>query len=1067
MSHRGGNHSTNSGRSLGATSVSRIAVRRRKNNAALRMSSPRENRPPLVVKHIREAVEGGEGTSRGSAVKRLKGLEEHIEESFSGASLSEIDLDDMNLDDHDGCCGPSGANRGGTKVQKALVKIFDALKLTQFSEYVEKTHVLTLVCGVLLLISGTLAVNIKATSPPYLSKIANACLCSIYTILGIPALTDVLYKLAGFVININVLTIIAVFGTVVIGSPLEGGLLLVLFKTASLIEGRLTSAAKGNLDLLIQGAPKVAVAVDVSPGDMAPKYETETTLRVEEVQVGKYVIVKAGEIVPLDGRVVYGRSLITSENITGESLPYPKTIGDLIPAGARSVDGTIVIQTTRSSEESTPMRILRMTDAAQNKRSNLSIFLNNWLDLYSKVVLLSTLLISLLLPLFGVSIIGPNGSFYRSFAFLTAAAPCALVMAPLAYITAISAIARKGIIVKGGKVIDLLARCDTIALDKTGTLTEGELECTGIARVSDNASTPTYSIPSPSEDKESLSFALAVSQGSTHPISNAVKKCAVKASAANGFKVQDFRMIPGYGVEATAKREDDSEYEIQFGSIDFISKYISEPSSGKIQELVRGAGSDKVIAVLRARKSGNGDAGMTSLFTFSDKIRSKSAFAINDLQNSTSSSKLQVMMLTGDHEANALNVADKLGIDKVYAGLLPEDKVQYVEEMRSDVSKTGYIAMVGDGINDAPALATADVGIAFASSTEDAAASVADAIVLKEGGDHINSLPYVFKVAKKTRRIVNQNIMLAMISIIGASLPSVAGYIPLWMSVSLHEGSTVLVALNSLRCLLMPDDENDEGVLRKSLGVVGGLVGLVLCILAFKTSSILPKIGLSFASVALITKSAAAGLFAGGLHSLTGPDHLAALAPMSMGRSSLAAAFLGGLWGFGHSVGQIGMGLLFIFCKSKIGGLDLIEQFASAAIGATLILIGFIGIREAKDYEGGDEVIKQKKIPLIPCFGTGFLHGLSPDAILPILPALTLSRNGSLAFILCFVLGTIGAMATYTAFIGYGSAALSKRSPAVTRKISMGSSFIALALGALLLLGSIFGVDLVAAVLKH
>merc|ERR1719277_2376338 len=160
------------------------------------------------------------------------------------------------------------------------------------------------------------------------------------------------------------------------------------------------------------------------------------------------------------------------------------------------------------------------------------------------------------------------------------------------------------------------------------------------------------------------------------------------------------------------------------------------------------------------------------------------------------------MMLTGDREANATHVADKLGIKKVYASLLPEDKVRYVEEMRSDVSKSGHIAFVGDGINDAPALATADVGIAFANSTSAAAATAADAIVLKEGSDHISSLPYLFRVARKTRNIMKQNIALAMVSILGASLPSVAGKIPLWLSVSVHEGSTLLVALNSLRCLL-------------------------------------------------------------------------------------------------------------------------------------------------------------------------------------------------------------------------------------------------------------------------
>lgn len=1015
-------------------------------------------------------------------VVEARGLEKEIEEALSTqTSMSEAELDDIDIMDSKGnvtssCCGShcDDVRLMSSPVARMLERIFNALRLTAFAEYVEeRSTAFTVASAVFLFCSAAVSMYLggpsgRALAPATalgLERVGNACLCLVYGLLGVPAFIDVAYNLATFRIDIHVLTLLAVFGTVVIGSPLEGGLLLCLFEAAHTIEGRLTMAAKGNLASLMEGTPKVAVTVKVD-GDNQPLYETEETVRVEAVVPGIHVVVKAGDIVPLDGRIVYGGGYVTSENITGESLPYLKRVGDTIPAGARSVDGTLVLETLRSAEESTPMRILKLTEAAQDRKPRITQFLDNWMGLYSKAVLASTFVISLALPLFGVSVLGTGGSVYRAAAFLTAAAPCALVMAPLAYISAISAIARRGVIVRGGKVIDALSKCDAIALDKTGTLTEGELECTGITGVGENGAGD--------EDVEPLSFALAVSQGSTHPISLAVKKCAsMRPSPPHAaqddadLKIDDFRMIPGYGVEATAESGRGDTYKVQFGSVDFVSKHLSGSSSSEIDSLLQTSGMDKVIAVLHTEKLGNGGGGTTSLFTFSDRIRSKSQRALVDLKDAKRD--LRLTMLTGDREANAVNVAKQLGIDEVYAGLLPEDKVDYVEKIRHGSSKTGFVAFVGDGINDAPALATADVGIAFADSTTAAAASAADAIVLKEGGDHISSLPYIFRVAKKTKTIMKQNIALAMVSIVGASLPSVGGYFPLWLSVSLHEGSTLLVALNSLRCLLPVAETRTErawAVAITTAAVVLATVVLVPGIVGTKFAARLGVVG-SLGGLILMLESASAGLFAGALHSLTGPDHLAALAPLSMGRSTLAAGFLGGLWGFGHSAGQLFFGAIFILLKSRMNfQLDVIENFAGAAVGLTLMAIGYFGYKEAKDFdfdrmrEEGRQKGKILSKFSLATFSTGFLHGLSPDAIFPILPAVTMAARGqAIAFVFFFLLGTVGSMASYTAFIGVGSSALAQKSPDITRKISMGSSFLAVGLGITLLVSAAFGVD--------
>jgi len=1096
-----------------------------------------------------------------SRLRLPRGLEDHIEEALTSQSFSELDdqvqedfdkskksgdfdgngIEDggsaeqvsLSLDANaDGCCGSSSASQGdpaqANGLERQLARLFGAVGLTRYADFVHDKVAFTYVAGALLVASASIGWSASAGLFPasvplvLLQRLAAACLCGVYAIMGVPAFLDVAYNLAALKVNIHVLTMLAVLGSVVIGSPLEGGLLLVLFESAHMIEGRLTKAAKGNLAALFEGAPKVATTVDVSAQDSAPIYATERSVRVETVQPGSHVVVKAGEIVPLDGKIVYGCSLVTSENITGESLPYRKVAGDSLPAGARTVDGTLVLQTLKTSEESTPARILKLTQAAQEKKPKITQFLDKWMNIYSKVVLLSTLCLCLALPAMGIPVFGVKGSVYRAAAFLTAAAPCALVMAPLAYITAISTIARKGVIVKGGKVIDALSRCDTIALDKTGTLTEGDLECTAIVTLDSGRSNGNGGRVNGSaaaeeeeeEEEETLSIALAVSQGSTHPISKAIKKCASQASVSNGYKVSDFRQIPGYGVEASVSKEgkEGKGYRIQFGSVNFVSEYLSESSTEEVSRLIESTGQDKVVAVLRYTEAddaseplasqrtngtskmsnGNGNGNTvgggngsgkerTTLFTFADKIKSKSASAIDDLQHS---SQLKVSMLTGDHEANALFIAKELGISQVYAGLLPEDKVEYVEKMRRDISSSGYVAMVGDGINDAPALATADVGIAFANSTSAAAATAADAIVLKEGSDHISSLPYLFRVARKTRNIMKQNIALAMVSILGASLPSVAGKIPLWLSVSVHEGSTLLVALNSLRCLLPESKGPVESALRKVVWPLAIAAALLVVtpnhLLAqagkWVTGALpleqLARWGISLGAIVLLMESASAGLFAGALHSLTGPDHLAALAPLSMGRSSIAAGFLGGLWGFGHSMGQLFFGALFIMLKSKLNlNLDIIENFAGGAIGVTLIAIGYLGYQEAKHFDfdqmkdGQMRVRKRDKLLSkfsIATFGTGFLHGLSPDAIFPILPAITLStKAGAFAFVIAFVVGTIGSMASYTAFIGVGSSALAQKSPDITKRISQGSSFVAIVLGITLILSAVFGIDLI------
>ena len=274
-------------------------------------------------------------------VVEARGLEKEIEEALSTqTSMSEAELDDIDIMDSKGnvvassCCGSHCDDNEfmSSPVARMLERIFNALRLTAFAEYVEeRSTAFTVASAVFLFCSAAVSMYLGGPSGRDLApataigleRVGNACLCLVYGLLGVPAFIDVAYNLATFRIDIHVLTLLAVFGTVVIGSPLEGGLLLCLFEAAHTIEGRLTMAAKGNLASLMEGTPKVAVTVKVD-GDNQPLYETEETVRVEAVVPGIHVVVKAGYIVPLDGRIVYGGGYVTSENITGESLPYLK-----------------------------------------------------------------------------------------------------------------------------------------------------------------------------------------------------------------------------------------------------------------------------------------------------------------------------------------------------------------------------------------------------------------------------------------------------------------------------------------------------------------------------------------------------------------------------------------------------------------------------------------------------------------------------------------------------------------------------------------------------------------------
>lgn len=575
-----------------------------------------------------------------------------------------------------------------------------------------------------------LAFGFSFVNPP----LSYLFLSFVYFLSGVPALIASFEDLKNLEINIDVLMTLAAFVAVSIDSGLEGALLLVLFELSHSMEHTVSDKARSALHNLNNIAPKFAHMI----GERGTIFEKS----VREIQLGEKVLVKNGEIVPLDGLVVEGASSLNLVHLTGESLPVSTRVGDPIPAGARNLEAALVIEVNRTSSDSTLSRIIQLITQAQEAKPRLQRWLDQFGKYYAMSIIVLTFLFALSFPfLFSLSF---ESSVYRALAFLIAASPCALIIAtPTAYLSAISSCARRGILLKGGVTLDALASCTIVAFDKTGTLTTGELQCTSTDCPDD-----------------ALSIAYGLERQVVHPIATAICKLAQEKKL-HPAEIESFKTIPGSGLE---------------GIVHGIPVAIGLPS-------YIGVDVEAQESVLAALKVGE----KTYLFRFSDTVRKEIPKLLNHFP-------LRTVMLTGDNEANARKIAQQIGIQEVFANLKPEDKLNKVAEL----SEKQGLAMVGDGINDAPALARATVGISMGKVGSATAIDASDVVLLN---DDLQLLTWLFQKASHTLQIVKQNLTLALAVIFLATTPALLGLIPLWMAVILHEGGTVLVGLNSLRLL--------------------------------------------------------------------------------------------------------------------------------------------------------------------------------------------------------------------------------------------------------------------------
>ena len=611
------------------------------------------------------------------------------------------------------------------------------------------------VASVLLILSFILSFY------PALVPLSHVLLIAVYFVAGIPALIESIEDLMNFEINIDILMTLAAFSSVFIGSGMEGALLLVLFALSGAMEDAVTRKAKNAINTLSRLSPTKASVM--TPDGLIIERS------VKDVSIGDLLLIKSGQIVPLDGIVTEGASSLNLVHLTGENMPVTKVADDEVPAGGRNLEGAFKMRVTRTSADSTLAKIIELVTQAQEARPKLQ----RWFDQLSRayaltIIGLSAFFAAIFPYLLGLPFLGEGGALYRALAFLIAASPCALIIAiPIAYLSAVSACAKKGILLKGGVTLDALASCHAVALDKTGTLTTGELSFVGIRKV---AGTGALSADI------ALEAAKALEENAVHPIARAITNVP---SANNMFKIAltDYKMVAGFGLEGNFQFEG-QQIRCKIGNPDFI-----KPPQPVIDEIAHSKSIGNQIALLQANED-------IFLLEFTDTIRPKIGETLSKLKNRA----IKVVMLTGDHKESAEKVSKALGIKDFYAELKPEDKLRHIEEM----SKSQGLAMVGDGVNDAPALARATVGICMGKVGSSAAIDAADVVLLN---DNIELLDWIFLKATQTQKIVRQNLALATLAILVASIPALGGYVPLWMAVVMHEGGTVLVGLNALRLL--------------------------------------------------------------------------------------------------------------------------------------------------------------------------------------------------------------------------------------------------------------------------
>ncbi|GIO22876.1 heavy metal translocating P-type ATPase [Oceanobacillus sp. J11TS1] len=566
--------------------------------------------------------------------------------------------------------------------------------------------------------------------------------------------------------DMNTLMTIAIIGAAIIGEWMEGATVVILFAISEALERYSMDKARQSIESLMDIAPKEA---------LIRRGNEEMSIHVDDIQVGDIMIVKSGQKLAMDGIVLKGMSTINQAAITGESVPVAKAVDDEVFAGTLNEEGLLEVRVTKRVEDTTLSKIIHLVEEAQAERAPSQAFVDKFAKYYTPTIVILAMLIAVIPPL----VIAGDWStwVYQGLAVLVVGCPCALVVStPVAVVTAIGNAAKNGVLIKGGVYLEETGNLKAIAFDKTGTLTKGIPVVTDIV---------TYS---GSED-ELMTITAAIEKGSQHPLASAIiRKAEENRLHFNDVSMEEFQSITGKGVKAQINNKT-----YYVGSPSLFEELHNQIRSDQKEKIIHLQTAGKTVMVLGTQTE------ILALIAVADEIRETSKEVINQLNHLG----IETVMLTGDNQRTAKAIGQQVGVVDVEADLLPEDKLTFIKELRREHKN---VAMVGDGVNDAPALAASTVGVAMGGAGTDTALETADIALMS---DDLNKLPYTVQLSRKALTIIKQNITFSLGIKAVALLLVVPGWLTLWIAIFADMGATLLVTLNSLRLLRIKDKKSN------------------------------------------------------------------------------------------------------------------------------------------------------------------------------------------------------------------------------------------------------------------
>jgi len=572
-----------------------------------------------------------------------------------------------------------------------------------------------------------------------------------------------LRSLRTFSLDMNVLMTVAVLGAVAIGEHAEGAAVVFLFALSELLESWSVGRARRAIQALMQLAPETA---------LVRRNGNVLEVPAKEVAVGEAVLVKSGQKVPLDGTVISGTSSIDQAPITGESMPVEKNVGDAVYAGTINGEGSLEIRTTKAAGDTTLSRIIKLVEESQEQKAPTQRFVDVFAKYYTPAVMVLAVLVCIVPPL--IFSAPWMDWIYRALVLLVIACPCALVIStPVSVVAGLTAMARRGVLIKGGAYLEALGGLRALAVDKTGTITEGKPRVLDVLPFADT--TP----------EEILRIAASIDTHSMHPLAQAVVRRA-KESGVAFDPAENYQAKTGRGAEATLA-----------GHAYFVGNHRFAHELGvcseKLEKQLAGIEAEaKSVVIVGHRPHADCAGEVLGILTVGDAIRPNAAEAIRQIH---AAGIRKIVMLSGDNARTANAIARQAGIDEALGDLLPEHKIEQVKKLAAEFGKVG---MIGDGVNDAPALAAADVGIAMGAAGTDTAIETADVALMR---DDLMMVSQAIRLGRRTLGIIRFNIIFALgIKAVFLTL-ALLGHTSLWLAVLADTGATLLVVANALRLL--------------------------------------------------------------------------------------------------------------------------------------------------------------------------------------------------------------------------------------------------------------------------